>query len=976
MEAMLHKSNSTTRKWLIASTFLTGLMLAAPAMAQDQTTTNDDQEETKDTTTVVITGSRIKSKEYTSSSPVQVITSEKSSAAGLVSAAEVLQGAPAANGSGQINSTFTGFVVDGGGGINTVSLRGLGATRTLVMLNGRRMPPAGVGGSVGAVDLNTIPSLLISRYEILKDGASSVYGSDAVAGVVNAITRTNYEGFEITALARATEEGGGDAYGFGALWGKGFDKGNIQIAYEGSKQMALRAGHRDLLNCSADFLYDASGNLLDRTNSITGKQQCWNTTVGGIVINDTYFRIPRTGSTAFGVTGWFGAVPFLDRTYAPPHTKERTIISPTERHTLFAQGSYRPDWSLGAELYTELMYTQRKSEQVGMRYIFPYFGPTARQNPFLGAPVPASYFGTGFNVVYPYFVTPYTSGQDVKVSRAVFGAKGDWNNWSYDMFLSHSTNRAEYTQDVWQKDRLFLSVGFNEDTFTPLSSCNVGGPATQVCWNPFNADSLTNGTISAAEKAYLVATDVGKTEYDQTIFEASATGDLMQLPAGPLGTAFGISVRKDRINDVPGAISRASNSWGLASAGISKGEDTLKEAFVEFVVPVVRGQPLFEDFKLNLSGRLSSYDSVGDATTYKAGFNWAVDNRLRLRGTTGTSFRSPALYEMFLNGQSGFLSQRSIDPCINYDRLTEAGDPAVSQTIRNNCAAAGIPGNYAGAGSSALIEWSGSRNLKPEESQATTVGIVLTPPELGFKMAIDFWKIQVDNQITSSGAGVVGACYGLSQPNGFCSLFTRNTTPGPNQFQITYVDASYRNIPSEKTSGIDFTIDYEHEFNFGRLNSTLNATYTADSKTTAYPGDNVIDYNGTVGEPDWVGDLQTQFRKGDWTFTHTLNYVGAATNQGYGDEDGRVANRSGLILNAYNVNSTDDWFTHDVTMRYRAKTWSVVAGVVNVGNEKAPIVSYSDNAYGPSRLGSYAFSSQYGSGYLGRQYYTRITKSF
>lgn len=998
----MSKSTGLSRQWLLAGTILTSLVGFAPAMAQDAPAADAAPEscaageelkvdpatgartcepEAQDSGEFVITGSRIKGKEYTSAAPVTVITAERSSAAGLVSATEILQNSSVANGSGQVNSTFTGYVMDGGGGINSISLRGLGAQRSLVLLNGRRMPPAGVSGTVGAVDLNTIPDSAVNRYEILKDGASSIYGSDAVAGVVNVITRKNFEGLEVDATTRISQHGGGDTYNLAAIWGKSFDKGHLMISASAYEMEALTQGQRENFDCPQDYIYNEDGTRADIVTTRPGESgyKCWGNLVGGVAVNNAFFREIRPGATTsiggVPVSGWYGPVQFAEREMDPDSDDDVTIISPVKRFTLFAQGEYRPDWANGAELYSELLINRRESEQRGVRYIFPYYGPNSPNNPFgTGTQYDQNNGAAGGAYVYPYFLTPSNESQEINVYRGVIGAKGDWKNWSWDAYLSHSLSDGKYLNDVVPQDRLFAGIGFDENQFVHVPVCQ-GVPAGCVPLNLFTQDALFNGKLTDAERNYFFVQEEGKTTYTQTIAEATITGDLWQLPAGPLGAAFGVSYRRDEIKDTPGEFSRTSNSWGSSSAGITEGSDSVAEAFFELEAPILAGQPFFEDLKINLSGRFSNYDSVGSATTYKVGFNWALNNTLRLRGTHGTSFRAPALYEMYLNEQTGFYSQRAVDPCINWGGTSESGQPNKSQTVRDNCAAEGIPDDYdgvgTGQGASAQIFYSGSRDLNPEESQASTLGFILTPPNTGFKIAVDWFRINVENQILSTGPGVVGACYGQETypNNGFCGLFERD-----EHFNITLIDASYRNIPSELTSGFDITASYTREFNLGTLTLDLQSTYTKESKTQLFPGDTVIDYNGTIADPKWVSNLQTQFKHKDWLFSYTLNYVGKSSNMGYREEDGVVT--TSYAADAININSTDAWVTHDLTVKYNAKDWAITVGVVNLTDEEPPILSYGDNTGSPARLGNYAFSSQYQSGYLGRQAYFRISKSF
>ena len=257
---------------------------------------------------VVVTGSRLKKNEFTSSSPIQVITTEESTLEGLADTADILQSSSVAAGSQQINNTFGAFVTPGGQGANTISLRGLGAQRTLLLINGKRLAPAGSRGQLGSPDLNTLPKSMIERFEILKDGGSSVYGSDAVAGVINVITRKNYEGLALSSNVNATFDGGGETFQLDGIWGSTFDRGNITVAAEYYKRNALTLADRDYLNCAQDLVTDASGrsslglgSTLDIIDPKTGKSQCLNTFVNVLIrtTGGTYY----INSTAVGGGG-------------------------------------------------------------------------------------------------------------------------------------------------------------------------------------------------------------------------------------------------------------------------------------------------------------------------------------------------------------------------------------------------------------------------------------------------------------------------------------------------------------------------------------------------------------------------------------------------------------------------------------------------------------------------------------------------
>jgi iron complex outermembrane receptor protein len=232
--------------------------------AEDQATEQDDAEESVALDRVVVTGSLLKREDFTSVSPMQVIDAETQFQAGQLSVSDMLQGTTVASGTTQLNNTFGGFVVQGGTGVETLDLRGLGATRSLVLLNGRRPGGSGTRGQVQALDLSMIPDIAVQRLEIVLDGSSSIYGSDAVAGVANIITRRSVEGTEISATADIPLDSGGEFYRLGLITGANFDTGSIMLSMQYNKQSALLAGDRDFLNCQQDMVRDSAGNRIDR----------------------------------------------------------------------------------------------------------------------------------------------------------------------------------------------------------------------------------------------------------------------------------------------------------------------------------------------------------------------------------------------------------------------------------------------------------------------------------------------------------------------------------------------------------------------------------------------------------------------------------------------------------------------------------------------------------------------------------------
>ena len=1011
----MNKSNLSWR--LLATTLLSGIVASSGfSWAQEAESQSDDSSDAEVTTidpaaeedvavmdVITITGSRIQRNEFTAAAPVQVITSERSSLQGLVDAADVLQGASVAAGSGQINNTFTGFVVDGGPGIDSISLRGLGGQRTLVLLNGRRFPPAGVGGTVGPIDLNVIPEAMVQRYEILKDGASSIYGSDAVAGVINVITRDAFDGWNFASSLNITAEGGADETSLSAAYGKTVDRGSFIVSAEYYKQEALTLGERENFRCPQDLIFNDDGSRADLIDPTTGDFKCYNQLEGYV---QTFYspnapfglgggfygsRVPDPAGVNYeGVPG-YRFIPYQERSFNDPREESTTIISPRERFTVFANGTYRPAAFDTTELYGEFIYHRRESEQNGYRQLFPWYHPDSALNPY-GVDNPAFDFGPLFGLdpglfvapidgftARPIVLIPFDNSQEVDVFRAMGGARGDFSGsflsgWNWDAFVSYSESSGEYTRDVVPSDRVDAGTGTIQDSISlnPDGICGPSAPAGCVPLDLFNTATLFDGAFSPEAAAYYLLKETGQTDYSQLIAEASIAGELFELPAGGVGAAFGVHFREDEIDDVPGEFGRASNAWGLLSAVDTVGSDSVYEAFAEIEVPILRNVPAFEDLTLNVSGRYSNYDSVGDATTYKAGLNWQIVPAVRLRATYGTSFRAPQLYELFLGDQTSFLSQISIDPCINYGVETEGTrtDPVVAA----NCEADGLPPNWGGGTSSAEILTGGGTDLEPEDSNTFTAGFIITPPETGLSLAVDYFDIEVENQIDRAAAGVVFQCYrdeGFRDASGFCDLFTRVLDPTASNFgTITDIDASYRNLPSQQTSGVDITLAYQKEFSFGEIVVDGQATWTETDKFQEFPGGEVFDFNGTIGDPEWVGQLQSRFNRGDWTTTWTVNYTGESDQFGYRGEDGVV----GFFYadGASNITDVDEFITHNLSIRKQWDNLTALIGVRNIFDEGPPVLSDGDDQGSASRLGNYPFSSQYYDGFVGTSVFVTV----
>lgn len=943
------------RKTLLYTALVAGLGLVAtsatPVWAQDQdedesqveaTEAQDQQDEGEQEDVldrIQVTGSLIRRDEYISTSPVQVITADTQAQVGQVDAAEYLQSSSVAAGSTQLNNTFNGFVIEGGTGINSLSLRGLGAQRTLVLLNSRRPGPAGVRGQVGSFDLNVIPEVIVQRAELLKDGASSIYGSDAVAGVANVITRKDLDGGEVSLQINQPEEAGGAIYQGSAAYGWNFDSGSAVVAAEYFFQEELRRSDRDFMKCPQDYYYDADGNRIDREDrsilagtDLAGCNNLYANTVLDAVFGDRYIPSPD-GTTVGMIPGYRprdngryddeGGQAYYEDVLNFPFAASDTAINRQERMSLYGATEFELGFAGGVTWDTEWLYNKRETTAEGWRQFFPLMGGATAvipsyqypDNDTFVTPVPSG-------IAQP--VMPYPSNSNVEVDYYYFatGLEGEIGNssWTWSADASFSRSEGDYTSNGIVASRSG-DIEFDPD-----------GPDL----NYFDPMYLSGAGMDALVDA-VGAMHTGSTVYDQFVTTGIITGDLFEMPAGAVGVAFGAEYRDFSIDDQPSQLSQDGDLWGSTSAQVTKGDDQVVEGFAELDIPLLAGRTMFESLSLNVSGRVFDYDSTGSDSVWKAGLNWQINPMIRLRSTYGTSYRSPALYELYLGDQTAFLGQLAIDPCIEWADSN-------NEFIRTNCAAAGIPDDYTGASSSAtVISGGGAGVLEPETSNAFTAGLILTPAFADLSIAVDYFEMEVEDQVAQLGAGsIIGGCYGSpNYPSAFCDLFDRNSGDDPTEpFKITEVRDSYLNVDRQKTRGVDVNFRYDGLFSFGKLVVENQSTWIFEDLEQLFDpnlaqGFDDNNRNGTIGRPKLVSNLRTSLTREDWTFNWYVEYIRRTSERRYQDEETTYVG----FDPAYQDITAERGLYNTLSVLYEQSSWSVLAGVRNIFDEKPPIVS-------------------------------------
>ena len=965
-----NSSNKSILQILLLALLLSltaGAAWAQDDAADDDADTTEEEDESADLGRITVTGSLLRREEFTSTSPVQIINAETQAQIGQLSAADILQGSTVAAGTTQLNNQFNGFVVQGGTGVQTLDLRGLGASRTLLLLNGRRPGGSGTRGEVQAFDLTNIPEIAATRYEIVLDGSSSIYGSDAVAGVANVITRRDFDGAEVQAQMEIPFDSGGERYRIGGIWGKAFEKGNVMVSAQWELNQALTvADRRSDLGCAEDIVFGDNGQRIDREDrsviagtNISGCNQLYANTVLDLFTGNRYIPSPD-GVTDGPFPGYrprangryddAGGQAYYEDVLNFDFTGSEHAINRLERLNVYATADYSFDFWGGVEWDMDFLYSNRKTKAENWRQFF----PAITSSNFAPYPDDPDY-NPGLDYSLP--VMPYPSNSDIEVdyyyvTSGLEGILPTKNFWSWQVYGVYSRSDGDYT-----RNSILQSLSGDRNFSDSPPAINYFDPA------------ILSGENMQALVDTVGVVHTGNTVYDTWQGTAVLTGDLFELPAGTVGTAFGIEYRNFSIDDQPSQFSKDGDLWGESSALVTKGTNKVWEAFVEAEIPLIRGKTAFEDLTLNLSARAFDYDIGGSDWVWKTGLKWAITPVVMLRGTAGTSYRAPALYELFLGDQTAFVGQLAIDPCIDWGESTNSN-------IRTNCAAEGIPEDYTGAGSSAtVISGGGAEFLEPETSKAYTAGFVLTPEWADLSIAVDYFDIKVSNQISQLGSGsIVGGCYNAENfPNAFCDLFTRDGADGAFPFNITEIRDTYINVNEQRVKGIDLNLRYDHDFAFGNLVVENQTTWYGQNvqqlfDPTLVSGFDTTDNVGTVTSPEWVSNLRASLRRDDWTFNYYVQYFSTTDDSPFTDE---VDSYFGYEDAIYDIDAKSRFY-QNISVFYQQAKWDVLVGINNLF-DKGPD-PYSTGGARNRRGNIPVSASQYD--LLGRRVFARVNYRF
>jgi len=997
----------TRKDYLLGTTMAAGaaalsMAMLIPGTALAQSASNTDQEATQ-VDEIVVVGSRIRRDNYNAPSPTQVVTREEATLQGFASTTEALQSTAVTGGSAQINNSYGGYVTNGGPGANTIGLRGMGPSRTLVLLNGRRVSPAGSRGSVGSADLNVLPTAMIDRVEVLRDGASSVYGSDAVAGVVNIQTRKNFEGlvFEAQRNEPLEANGNGGSTRLSLTAGARGDRWRAAGSIERYERDELTLRDREFTRCQTD------GRRLGRDfiDPLTGESKCYpitSTGSNGSSINtigvgvdggldDDGNRVfngvagtPAAGAPNVlfnrfrpnsGVTGDMAGYEGVGGTGVNVNVRDtfddrmlnRSLISPVEITTIYGEGGYQLNALGNAEVYGEFLLNQRKSSQTGYRQLALDY---AKGSPLIPSDLSFSTFSgdQGLNKGADIGVRAFigfgndTSTQEQRFNRNVVGLKGDFfiPEWRYDLAASYSKSRSEYTSHQFLTNHLIESLDVVPNSAGGFQCRELASNPGCVA-APKLSSQVIGGVLPKAWTDYVFRPVKGVTEYEEKIVSLGIDGPLFDLPAGKVMGFFGAEWRDAEIDDTPGLDSQLGNTYNYSTSAITRGSDSVWEVFGEIEAPLLRDQPFAKELTLNASFRYTDYDSYGDDTTYKVGLVYQPIDMLTFRATYGTSYRAPALFEQFVGATSGFQAA-GFDPC------SEVDPKSATPTLIANCAADGVSADFQQKSSVAVITKGGAEaGLEAETSTNLTVGLVLRPtlPEGwgDFAFAVDYYEIEVKNGVAQYGAAnILERCYNSTPAEfaadvGFCSLVSRDA----GDKRLT-VENGYVNLATDIVKGLDYTARYRKDVGPGSVLFNLAVTQYTEISSKLFAEDPLREYKGMLNNPEFTGTADLSYAWDKWRVRYGVEWVQGMDDYGYRRIKDPAASQYDLEV--------DDYYLHNASVQYTGEGWTVTAGVRNLLNEDPPTISSGYN----NRVGNAPLYSGYD--YLGRTAFVNLTKSF
>ena len=885
---------------------------------------------------VEITGSRIKRADIEGANPVMVMDAVQIERFGVTSIGDVLQSLPAAGSAINTNNN------NGGNGSTTVNIRGLGSPRTLVLVNGKRWAP----GITGAVDLNNIPAAVIERIEVLQDGASAVYGSDAIAGVVNIITRKDFEGIQFNGfMGENISENDGQDEQWDVGVGVANDKGNIYMNISYVEEESTFAGDRAISSVPVFGTPDGFGGSAGTPEG-------------------RFFFFDEEGNTQnLGGDGMGGLVPWVEPDSRFNFQPFNYLSTPQERFNIYTQANYELTDNISVNV-TGFYGNRRSAQLLAPTPLF--FGGAFEDDIVISADNPFNPTGQNLDSALPFgdpnalFLVGrrmFEAGnrifeQNVDQYQFNGGFEGVFelgdNEYFWDVnYVYADIRRNDLTEGLLNTDRVALSLA-GPDVCNESTGCvelNLFGGST----------AIGEGSITQEMLDYIsfTAQDAFGTSLES--YTANLSGDLFELPAGYAAFATGYEKRWQSGFDQPDALIAAGITSGNSRQPTSGGF-SVEEFYLELAIPVLADLPFAQALDLELATRYSDYSNFGDTTNSKVGIKWRINDELMLRGTWSEAFRAPSVQELF-RGQADSFNDL-IDPC--------NGGAAANPNLPG---CAGIPATYVQANDQIRQTVGGNTELEPEEAETFTYGIVYSPDWLdGLSFTMDVFDIEVESAVSVIGAqNIIDAC--ATDGTTLCNLVTRGAAGN-----ITSLINTNINSGGQVVKGFDGNLRYNTETEYGDFLVQADWTYI-DENTTIFAdpvsGEDVEFRNaGQAFDRNVIPRIRSNITLA-WTYedfnvNYLVRYIHSTTeicnignNTQSNELEQTLCSMPSAEVGGDSRNELKAIAYHDVSVGYYINdNYRVVVGVNNLWDQDPP-VSYSTfaNSFDPSM---YEIPGQFG----------------
>lgn len=836
---------------------------------------------------VEVTGSRIRQVDLETAQPILKMTAQQIQASGLVTVGDVLNqltsaGPPAFS----KGATLTSNREQGG---QYIDMRNLGAQRLLVLVNGKRWTTT----IAGYTDMSTIPTSMIERIEILKDGASAIYGSDAIAGVVNIILKRSMQGGSISVYKGINEKGDGKNSDYDISYGGGDEKASLMFSLSHTTSGTVWSSKRDITSTS-NANHPTAGLGVGEWGRIRDV-----TATGGPTGINKYLNHTGTWQSPNGVgadsRNSANYHDYLVNGASSPNdlynsTQQMMFQAPTELTTLFTKGELQLPWDL--RFKSTAMYSERSSTRQNAGYplnsqnqaLFPvYLSKDSYYNPYgssvVGAAAAKDMYFYRRMVEMPRITD--SKNQTLHVDAVIegdFTVRGLPWGWSAGYNHSQVNGQSNGTGNI-NLVNLKKAVGPSFLNASGVVQCGTAAaPIALGECTPFNILGGPSATTAANIK-YIGSNS--HAIYGSTVNSATAdiNGELFTLPAGNVGFAAGIEHREVRGYDVPDQMT-ANNLTTDLSYNSTYGRYTVKEAYLEAAIPLLKDVPFAKYLSLDLASRFSDYSNFGTTTNSKVSVMWKPISDLLVRGTWAEGFRAPSLNDTFGGGSSTY--DTYLDVCD-----TQYGSK--NATIVGNCARV-VPAGYrqknaagnavTGSSQSGVPFSSGAGNdsLTPETAKTKTVGLVYSPSFVpGLTASLDWFNITVNNRITAvSTAYTLNQCY-LQGEAAFCNNITRDSTGA-----ITNLVRGNTNLGALETEGVDIGLNYRlPRTAYGQFNIRSESTWLKAYRSKSTATSDWAEYAGDYGVNRLKSNLSLDWSLGNWASTVTVRYASGVKDDCY-----------------------------------------------------------------------------------------------